>query len=91
MSDALWIAIVSALGLIMSGVLVELVRNRRRQDKVVHEVTSNGGGSMRDATNRIESVVDKIRETQVHQGERLAKVEAKVENWTHPGRRRSDG
>lgn len=89
MSDAVWIAIVSALGLIMSGVLVELIRNRRRQEKIVHEVTANGGGSMRDATNRIETIVDKIRETQVYQGERLAKVEARVETWTP--RRPTDG
>lgn len=91
MSDAVIIAAISAMGLILSGVLVELIRARKRQDRVVAEVSPNGGGSMRDISQRIESVVDKIRETQVLQGERLAKVEAKVENWAHPGRRMSDG
>jgi hypothetical protein len=90
-SDAVMVAIVSAVGLILSGVLVELVRARRRQDQVVKEVTPNGGGSMRDIAARIESQVDRIRETQVAQGERLAKVEAKVETWAHPGRRATDG
>jgi len=85
------VAVVTAVGLVLSGVLVELIRARKRQDKVVAEVTPNGGGSMRDIAARIETQVDRIRDTQVAQGERLAKVEAKVENWSHPGRRSNDG
>lgn len=80
MSDPVWIAVISALGLIMSGVLVELIRARKAATKVAAEVQPNGGGSMRDMVSRIESQVDKIREVQVTHGERLARVEAKVEN-----------
>jgi len=68
---------------------VELVKSRKSQSTVVHEVQQNNGGSLRDAVNRIETTADKIRETQVRQGERLAKVEARVETWS-PGRRSSD-
>ncbi len=85
------VAVISAVGVIMSGVLVELIRARKRQDKVVAEVTPNGGGSIRDAVDRIEKTVDKVRDAQVTQGERIARVEAKVENWSGPGRRSSDG
>lgn len=91
MSDAVLVAIVSAVALVLSGVLVELIRARKRQEQVVKEVTPNGGGSFRDAVDRIETTVDRVRETQIAQGERIAKVEAKVENWAHPGRRRTDG
>jgi hypothetical protein len=91
MSDAVIISVISAVGLIMSGVLVELIRARHRQDKVVKEVSPNGGGSIRDAVDRIEKTVDKVRDSQVHQGERIARVEAKVENWAGPGRRSTDG
>lgn len=91
MSEPVMVAVVSALGLVLSGVLVELIRARKRQDKVVAEVTPNGGGSMRDIAARIEAQVDRIRDTQVVQGERLAKVEAKVEGWAHPMRRSTDG
>lgn len=91
MSDAVVISLISAVGLILSGVLVELIRARKRQDKMVAEVSPNGGGSIRDAVDRIEKQVDRVRETQVAQGERLAKVEAKVENWALPTRRVTDG
>jgi hypothetical protein len=90
-SDPVWIAVISAIGLIMSGVLVELVRARRTATKVAAEVQPNGGGSLRDIVMRTEATVDKIREGQVLHGERIAKVEAKIENWTHPARRSSDG
>jgi len=90
-SDAVIISVISAVGLIMSGVLVELIRARHRQDKVVKEVSPNGGGSIRDAVDRIEKQVDKVRETQVAQGERLAKVEARVESYPPHGRRSTDG
>ena len=80
MSDALWISIISALGLVMSGVLVELVRARRAAGKVVAEVQPNGGGSLRDMVSRIESQVDRIRDTQVTHGERIAKIEGTIQN-----------
>lgn len=89
-SDAVWVALISALALIMSGCLVELIRARKATAKISAEVQPNGGGSMRDMVSRIEAQVDKIRENQVNHGERLAKVEAKIENW-HGGRRSSDG
>lgn len=91
MSDAVVIAVISAVGLILSGVLVELIRARKRQDKVVAEVSPNGGGSIRDAVDRIEKQVDKVRDAQVSHGERLAKVEARVESYPPHGRRSSDG
>lgn len=79
MSDPIWIAVISTLGLIMSGVLVELIRARRATTKVAQEVQPNGGGSLRDMVTRIESQVERIRDTQVTHGERLARVEAKIE------------
>lgn len=85
------VAVITTVGLLLSGVLVELIRARKRQDKVVAEVSPNGGGSIRDAVDRIEKTVDKMRDSQVHQGERIARVEAKVENWSGPGRRSTDG
>lgn len=82
MSDEVWIAVVSALGLIMSGVLVELVRARRTAGRIATEIEPNGGGSLRDAVVRIEAQVDRIRESQVSQGERIAKIEGKIQNCT---------
>lgn len=81
LTEGLLIAVVTAL----AGVLVELVRNRRRQDKVVHEVSPNSGASMKDAIGRIETAitelrgeVDSLREGQSRNGERLAGLEAVV-------------
>lgn len=94
MSSEVAVALISAAGLVLValiGVLVELIRARKRQDQVVAEVTPNGGGSMRDISARIETQVDKIRETQTQQGERISKVEAKIENWWPHGRRSTDG
>jgi hypothetical protein len=72
------------------GVWIELIRSRKRQDSVVTAVTPNSGSSMRDVVGRIEATVDRMREAQVGQGERLARVEAKVENWVVPARRVTD-
>lgn len=91
MSDGLWVAIISALGLVMSGVLVELVRARKRQDTVVHEVTPNSGGSLRDAVNRIASRVDSLHTKVDDHTERLVRVETRTENWASPNRRMTDG
>ena len=89
LTEGLLIAVVTAL----AGVLVELVRNRRRQDKVVHEVSPNSGSSMKDAMARIETAlaelrgeVDAMREAQARNGERLAALEAVVAPAV-PGRR----
>jgi len=78
MSDAVLIAVISAMGLVLSGVLVELIRTRKQATKVAHEVTPNGGSSLRDAVARIEADVTKVRDTQVAHGERLAAVEARL-------------
>lgn len=71
LTEALLIAIVTALG----GVLVELVKARKRQDKVVHEVTSNSGSSMKDAMARIEDAIGELRKGQSRNSERLATLE----------------
>ncbi|HEY0638708.1 MAG TPA: hypothetical protein VGD67_13745 [Pseudonocardiaceae bacterium] len=85
MSDAVLIAVISAFGLVLSGVLVEMVRNRRQTTKVAAEVSPNGGSSLRDAVARIEADVTRVRDTQVGHGERLAAVEARL-NERGPGR-----
>lgn len=80
MSDEVLIAVVSAVGLVLSGVLVELVRTRR---KLTAEVSPNGGSSMRDAVDRSEKAateikgdLKEIRTELSRQGQRLAAVEA---------------
>ena len=75
-SDPVLIAIISALGLILSGVLVEAVRTRRRTDAVLSSVTPNGGASLRDAVDRIGRQVEAIGAEQNRHGARLATVEA---------------
>jgi hypothetical protein len=87
------IAILTVCGGILAALIggwVELVKARRAQAAVHHEVTPNSGGSLRDAVDRIERAVDKVRDAQVAQGERVARVEAKIENWATPNRRASD-
>ena len=78
-TEALLIAVVGGL----VAIVVELIRNRRRQDKVVHEVSPNSGSSMKDALGRIEAnltdlraEVDAMRTAQARNGERLAALEA---------------
>ncbi|ONI73077.1 hypothetical protein ALI144C_44815 [Actinosynnema sp. ALI-1.44] len=70
------------------GVLVELVKSRKRQDKVVKEVVPNGGSSLRDAIDRIERDTRDVAKTQGHHGERLASLEARLAD--HLALRRSD-
>jgi hypothetical protein len=93
MSDAVTVATIGAVGLILSGVLVELVRTRRRADsaaerattaaaqgaEVARQVVPNGGASLRDAVDRIEAGLSKVREDQGRHGERLAAVEARLD------------
>lgn len=66
MADAVMVAIVSAVGLVMSGVLVELVRSRRAT------------GAVAGAADGIAVDVREIRTEQGRQGSRLAAVEARI-------------
>lgn len=93
MNNDVLIAVVSALGLILSGVLVELARARRRQDTVVSAVTPNHGSSMRDIVGRMETDLRELR-AEVHGNTvRLATVEARFSEHLigEARRRRSDG
>lgn len=66
MSDAVLITLISVVGGGMIGVYVELIRARKA-------VTPNGGKSLRDAVDRIET-------TQRRHGERLARVETSIKH-----------
>lgn len=70
------VAVVSAVGLVLSGVLVELVKARRRQETVVSAVTPNHGSSMADAVRRIETDIRELRGETTRHGQRLAGLEA---------------
>jgi hypothetical protein len=73
------VTLISTCGLVvvaLIGVLVELVRARRRQDQVVREVTPNGGSSLHDGIRRIEDEIREIRRTTYRHGERLASLES---------------
>jgi hypothetical protein len=83
MSEAVLIAVVTATGLVLSGVLVELIRARKRTDTVVQAVTPNGGTSMADSVHRIEAEVHELRTIQTRHGERLAGIEAVVGSGPH--------
>lgn len=84
LTEALLITIVTALG----GVLVELVKARKRQDKVVHEVTPNSGSSMKDAMARIEAAIGELQKGQSRNSERLATLEgAAQQNQQNQGGR----
>lgn len=86
MSPDILVALIGAVGLILSGVLVELIRTRRRADRVasqtqevVRQVFPNGGSSMRDAVDRIGADVRDLRSEQREYGRRLALVENAVQ------------
>ena len=101
MSDPVTVAAIGAIGAILAGVLVELVRTRRRADsaatqgaeaarqgaEVARQVVPNGGASLRDAVDRIEAGLSKVQEAQGRHGERLAAVEARLDerNRHHGG------
>jgi hypothetical protein len=75
------VALITAAGAVLValvGVLVELVRARRSQDKVAKEVAPNGGSSLRDAIDRIERDGREMAKVQAGQGERLAALEARI-------------
>jgi hypothetical protein len=78
-SEAVTIALISAVGLILSGVLVELVRARKRQDSVVHEMKPNHGGSLRDAVNRLGDKHDALDTKLDGVVERLIRLETRTE------------
>lgn len=81
MSDAVVIALISATGLILSGVLVELVRGRRATNAVAAAVAAPG-----DA--QLGSLVKETRDLVGQQGTRLAVVERLVDDHlrAHAGR-----
>lgn len=90
LTEGLLIALIVAA----SGIVVELIRARKRQDKVVHEVSPNSGSSMKDALGRIEGnlkdladEVEKLKQGQARNGERLAGLEAVVLPAATNGRR----
>lgn len=72
MSDAVVVSLIGGLALILSGVLVEMVRTRRRADIAAHEVRPNSGDSLRDVVNRID-------ERMVTAGKRAVRTEGKVD------------
>lgn len=75
MSDAETVAAISTAGLVLValiGVLVEMVRTRRRAGIAADQLTPNHGSSLRD-------VVDRIDERLVTSGKRGERTEAKVD------------
>lgn len=85
MSEPVLIALIGAVAALLSGILVELIRTRRKTAKVEAEVTPNGGSSMKDALGRIEKEITEVRAEQrdsrteqSRNGERLAAVEARL-------------
>lgn len=92
MSDAETVALISTAGLVLValiGVLVELVRTRRRADTSVAQLQPNHGTSLRDAVDRIEANLEEVRTEQRTglaevrteqrtQGDRLIVVETRL-------------
>lgn len=88
------IAILSTCGLIavaLIGAWVELFKTRKAQQQVHHEITPNGGNSLRDAVNRIAARVETLHAKLDENTQRLVRVETRTENWATPNRRSSDG
>lgn len=85
MSEAVIITVISVIGALMTGVWVELIRARRQSQVVttgtatiVHEVTENGGKSIKDTVTEIRTDVREIRKEQIEQGKKIAALEAKT-------------
>ncbi|MFF5992573.1 hypothetical protein [Prauserella flavalba] len=85
MSEAVLIALIGAVGALLTGVLVELIRTRRAQNRtneqlggVLGQVSPNSGRSLHDAVTRIEGDVGEMRRQLGKHGERLAKVETRL-------------
>lgn len=69
------VAVIGAVGLILSGVLVALIQTRKHTARITAEMNPNHGSSMRDVVNRIELDVREMRNDLSKHSERLAVVE----------------
>lgn len=85
MTEAVQITLISVVGALCTGILVELIRTRRKAEVSVAELQPNHGTSMRDAVDRIEkqvaelgTEVSAVRTEQRTQGERLIVVETRM-------------
>lgn len=85
MSETVLAALIGAVGLVLSGILVELIRTRRRADVTAAELKPNHGSSLRDAVDRIEAQVQQVTTDvqavtteQRTQGDRLIVVETRL-------------
>jgi hypothetical protein len=89
------IAILTTCGVILAALIaaiVELRKTRASAGRVEHEVTPNGGASLRDAVNRIASRVDSLHTKLDDHSQRLVRVETRTESWHEnaPRRRATD-
>lgn len=100
MPEGVAVSLITASGLVLValiGVLVELVRSRRMQNRlrdqaepiteIARQVVPNGGSSLRDAVDRVERATKDIGEKQSAHGERLAALEARFGEHTLRGDR----
>lgn len=73
-------AILASAGVIALGwaVMKRLYKMAKNIETVLAEVRPNGGGSMRDAVNRIEGEVRELHRKQDDQSKELAELKAKV-------------
>lgn len=82
MSDAVIVAIIGGAALLANGGLTAALASRanRNTKRVVDQVTTNGGSSLKDAVVRTEATVNEIRAVQTKQGERVAALEGRLED-----------
>lgn len=85
MSEGIVIALIGAIGGLITAVVVEAIRRGRAQRRtddtladVLGQLRPNGGASVADTVTRIERRVGEVAELQREHGERLAAVEARV-------------
>ncbi|PRX48691.1 hypothetical protein B0I33_104509 [Prauserella shujinwangii] len=85
MSEPVVIALITALGALLTAVLVEIVRRERAQRRtddtlrgLAGQMSPNGGASMHDAVTEIRRDVREIKRQQGQQGERLRAVEVRL-------------
>jgi hypothetical protein len=86
MSEAIIIAILSFLGLLLPAIGVEMMRGRKQTQAVLSTITPNGGSSLRDAVDRIERQVNELRTEMSRDGQRIAAVEAILSDRGRDGR-----
>jgi broad specificity phosphatase PhoE len=72
-------AFYGVLATVLGGIVVEMVRTRRRAEKSAAELTPNGGSSLRDVADRIEEALTRVESKQQDHGERIAKIEGFIE------------